>query len=121
MKKILALVLALMLCMSAAAFAAAPSPEETGGIAEIEIGETEIEWLLVAGVYFQPVVMEPASEAGLTVEEANIHIEADISANENNLGYGQGYKYNPAYSEPVEQEYLPQQLRGVDFFKQRRC
>ena len=35
MKKILALVLALMLCMSAAAFAAAPSPEETGGIAEI--------------------------------------------------------------------------------------
>ena len=23
------------------------------------------------------------------------------------LGYGQGYKYNPAYSEPVEQEYLP--------------
>nr|XP_005886690.1 PREDICTED: ATPase WRNIP1 [Bos mutus] len=37
------------------------------------------------------------------------------------LGYGQGYKYNPAYSEPVEQEYLPQELRGVDFFKQRRC
>ncbi|XP_074204089.1 ATPase WRNIP1 isoform X3 [Camelus bactrianus] len=37
------------------------------------------------------------------------------------LGYGQGYKYNPAYSEPVDQEYLPEQLRGVDFFKQRRC
>ncbi|XP_057555806.1 ATPase WRNIP1 isoform X4 [Hippopotamus amphibius kiboko] len=37
------------------------------------------------------------------------------------LGYGQGYKYNPAYSEPVDQDYLPEQLRGVDFFKQRRC
>ncbi|XP_023567819.1 ATPase WRNIP1 [Octodon degus] len=37
------------------------------------------------------------------------------------LGYGKGYKYNPMYSEPVEQEYLPEELRGVDFFKQRRC
>lgn len=37
------------------------------------------------------------------------------------LGYGKGYKYNPAFSEPVEQEYLPEALRGVDFFKQRRC
>ncbi|XP_036744577.2 ATPase WRNIP1 isoform X3 [Manis pentadactyla] len=37
------------------------------------------------------------------------------------LGYGKGYKYNPLYSEPVEQEYLPEELRGVDFFKQRRC
>lgn len=37
------------------------------------------------------------------------------------LGYGQGYKYNPAYSEPVQQDYLPEELRGVDFFKQRRC
>ncbi|XP_036866867.2 ATPase WRNIP1 isoform X4 [Manis javanica] len=37
------------------------------------------------------------------------------------LGYGKCYKYNPLYSEPVEQEYLPEELRGVDFFKQRRC
>ena len=88
MKKILALVLALMLCMSAAAFAAAPSPEETGGIAEIEIGETEIEWLLVAGVYFQPVVMEPADAAGLSVDEASIHLEADIHALEAKCGFG---------------------------------
>ncbi|KAG9356082.1 hypothetical protein JZ751_000926 [Albula glossodonta] len=33
-----------------------------------------------------------------------------------NLGYAKGYKYNPAFSEPVEQEYLPEELRGVDFF-----
>lgn len=37
------------------------------------------------------------------------------------LGYGKGYKYNPMYSEPVDQDYLPEELRGVDFFKQRRC
>ncbi|XP_020040888.1 ATPase WRNIP1 [Castor canadensis] len=37
------------------------------------------------------------------------------------LGYSKGYKYNPMYSEPVDQEYLPEELRGVDFFKQRRC
>uniref|UniRef100_UPI0037E86BF0 ATPase WRNIP1 n=1 Tax=Semicossyphus pulcher TaxID=241346 RepID=UPI0037E86BF0 len=33
-----------------------------------------------------------------------------------NLGYAKGYKYNPAFSGPVEQEYLPEELRDVDFF-----
>uniref|UniRef100_F7DJS2 ATPase WRNIP1 n=1 Tax=Monodelphis domestica TaxID=13616 RepID=F7DJS2_MONDO len=37
------------------------------------------------------------------------------------LGYGKGYKYNPAYKDPVEQEYLLEELRGIDFFKQKRC
>ncbi|TKS79760.1 ATPase WRNIP1 [Collichthys lucidus] len=32
------------------------------------------------------------------------------------LGYAKGYKYNPAFSVPVEQEYLPEELRGIDFF-----
>ena len=32
------------------------------------------------------------------------------------LGYGKGYKYNPAFSEPVEQQYLPDGLERVDFF-----
>lgn len=32
------------------------------------------------------------------------------------LGYGAGYKYNPAFDEPVDQEYLPQEVQGVDFF-----
>ncbi|XP_065609210.1 ATPase WRNIP1 [Cyrtonyx montezumae] len=36
------------------------------------------------------------------------------------LGYGKGYKYNPMYKEPVEQEYLPVELKGTDFFKERR-
>ncbi|XP_046354517.2 ATPase WRNIP1-like [Haliotis rufescens] len=32
------------------------------------------------------------------------------------LNYGKGYKYNPAFSEPVDQEYFPEELRGTDFF-----
>ncbi|RXN29291.1 ATPase WRNIP1 [Labeo rohita] len=33
-----------------------------------------------------------------------------------NLGYAKGYKYNPDYNGPVDQEYLPEELRGVNFF-----
>ena len=33
-----------------------------------------------------------------------------------NLGYSKGYKYNPAFSSPVDQDYLPEELRGLDFF-----
>lgn len=32
------------------------------------------------------------------------------------LGYAKGYKYNPAFSGPVKQEYLPKELQGIDFF-----
>ena len=32
------------------------------------------------------------------------------------LGYAKGYKYNPSFSAPVEQEYLPEELQGIDFF-----
>ena len=32
------------------------------------------------------------------------------------LGYSKGYKYNPAYSEPVEQQYMPEGLEGISFF-----
>lgn len=33
------------------------------------------------------------------------------------LGYGHGYKYNPSFAEPVDQQYLPDALQDVDFFK----
>ena len=72
--------------------AAAPTPEESAGFEEFPIGdEVDLEpYLHVAGVYFQPVVMEPA-ELGLSKDESNMHIEADISALEgNNLGFGAG-------------------------------
>jgi putative ATPase len=33
------------------------------------------------------------------------------------LGYGKGYKYNPAFDEPVDQDYLPEQLKGRKYFE----
>lgn len=33
------------------------------------------------------------------------------------LGYGKGYKYNPAFREPVQQQYFPEELVGTNFFK----
>ncbi len=33
------------------------------------------------------------------------------------IGYGKDYKYNPDYEEPVEQDYLPRELKGRDYFK----
>nr|XP_006005912.1 PREDICTED: ATPase WRNIP1 [Latimeria chalumnae] len=33
-----------------------------------------------------------------------------------NLGYGKNYKYNPMFNEPVEQDYLPEELKGINFF-----
>ncbi|MFH1188264.1 MAG: replication-associated recombination protein A [bacterium] len=33
-----------------------------------------------------------------------------------NLGYGKGYKYNPEFKEPIEQEYLPEKLKGRKYF-----
>lgn len=32
------------------------------------------------------------------------------------LGYAKGYKYNPSFSGRVEQQYLPEELQGTDFF-----
>ena len=89
MKKLIALLLAAMMLFSVAALA-----EDEAGFEEFPIGDEQDvgpnSVIHIAAVYFQPVEMEPAAEAGLSVEEANIHIEADISANENELGYGVG-------------------------------
>jgi uncharacterized protein involved in high-affinity Fe2+ transport len=61
---------------------------EDAGFEEFSIGEDlELGPLNVAGLYFQPVDMVPAS-FGLPAAQADIHIEADISARENDLGYG---------------------------------
>jgi len=32
------------------------------------------------------------------------------------IGYGKNYKYNPDFDGPVEQEYLPEELKGRDYF-----
>ncbi|MFA5853995.1 MAG: replication-associated recombination protein A [Patescibacteria group bacterium] len=34
-----------------------------------------------------------------------------------NVGYGKGYKYNPDFKEPVEQEYLPASLKGRKYLE----
>ena len=55
-----------------------------------EVDATEA-GLKVAAVYLKPVVMEPAQKAGLKADQSDIHLEADISALENNpLGFGVG-------------------------------
>lgn len=55
---------------------------------EIDVSEAGLK---VAAVYLKPVVMEPAQKAGLKADQSDIHLEADISALENNpLGFGAG-------------------------------
>ncbi|WP_088553478.1 iron transporter [Calderihabitans maritimus] len=62
------------------------------GFQEFPIGDPqEVEGMEIAAVYFQPVTMWPENQAGLSPEEADIHIEADIRALKNNkLGFGFG-------------------------------
>ncbi|MDR2132063.1 MAG: iron transporter [Clostridiales Family XIII bacterium] len=65
-------------------------PGGAAGFEEFPIGDDiELGPLNVAGVYFQPVDMEPAGNS-LPASESDFHIEADISALENDLGYGVG-------------------------------
>ncbi|MDR2518618.1 MAG: iron transporter [Spirochaetaceae bacterium] len=66
------------------------NPGQAAGFEEFSLGDDrELGPLNVAGVYFQPVDMAPAS-AGLPAAQADIHLEADISALTNDLGYGVG-------------------------------
>jgi uncharacterized protein involved in high-affinity Fe2+ transport len=66
------------------------SPGEEAGFEEFPLGDDfELGPLNVAGVYFQPVDMLPAT-TGLPASESDMHMEADISALENQLGYGVG-------------------------------
>jgi uncharacterized protein involved in high-affinity Fe2+ transport len=67
------------------------SPGEEAGFEEFPIGDDkELGPLNVAGVYFQPVDMLPAGNS-LPASQADMHMEADISAAEgNDLGYGVG-------------------------------
>ena len=87
----LALTLSLVGFVSASV-AAAPAPGAEAGFEEFPLGDEQIVGpLQVAGVYFQPVDMEPAGLGGLAASQADMHLEADISAVEgNNLGYGAG-------------------------------
>jgi uncharacterized protein involved in high-affinity Fe2+ transport len=71
---------------------AAPAPGAEKGFQEFPLGDEKIVGpLQIAGVYFQPVDMEPHSIGGLPASQADMHLEADIKAAKgNNLGYGVG-------------------------------
>ena len=109
MKKALAILLAMMLVLalaacgqSAATTASAPAEQTTvaqtaqadadepgdAGFEELEIFvDEEADFINVNAVYFQPVPMAPGQE---NYEDFDLHIEADVSAGPNNLGYGVG-------------------------------
>ena len=97
MKKFLALLLAAVMVLGAVSALAEEAGFEEFPItvdgsvegADEEVDLTEAP-LHVAAVYFQPVPMEPADQAGLAVEDSNIHLEADIHWNENGYGFGVG-------------------------------
>ena len=75
---------------STSAEANAPAPGEDAGFEEQPLGdEVHVGPLVVGGVYFQPVEMEP--QVGTPAAESSMHIEADIAAAaDNKLGYGAG-------------------------------
>ena len=89
---ILAALAALLIWTAAPAMAQAPGEEGAAGFEEFPIGDDHVVAPLnIAGVYFQPVDMEPAGVGGLAAAESDMHMEADISAIEDNgLGYGAG-------------------------------
>ena len=67
----------------------AAAPGDAAGFTEYPIFEDEkVAFLNVSAVYFQPVPMSPGQEQ--IDKENEIHLEADISALENKLGYGTG-------------------------------
>lgn len=92
------------------------NPGEEAGFIEYPLGDDfELGPLNVAGVYFQPVDMIPAS-AGLPASQSDMHIEADISAAENDLGYGVGdfvpyltvqYEIVRSTGEKIEGTFMP--------------
>ncbi len=72
--------------------ASAAAPGDAAGFEEFPVGDDiEVGPLNVAGVYFQPVDMQPADMGGLSASEASIHLEADVTAlPDNKLGFGAG-------------------------------
>ncbi|MDR0355603.1 MAG: iron transporter, partial [Deltaproteobacteria bacterium] len=69
-----------------AVLAQGPSDDKGGaGFEEFPLGDDHIvPPLVIAGVYFQPVDMLPIGAGGLAAAEADMHLEADISAVEDN-------------------------------------
>lgn len=64
--------------------------EPDAGFEEIPIFEDEeLDFINLSAVYFQPVPMESETQK-ISAEGYDLHLEADVSAMENSLGYGMG-------------------------------
>ncbi len=46
-----------------------------------------------------------------------LHLRNAVTGFMKDIGYGDGYKYNPDYTEPVDQEYLPEELKNKKYLK----
>ena len=91
MKKFLALMLVAVMAMGITCVMAEEAGFQEYPIFEdMDVAVTEGSHLNVSAVYFQPVKMEPADLAGVALEDADLHIELDVSWKENGLGYGVG-------------------------------
>ena len=89
MKKFLALLMAAMMLLSVSAFALA---EEEAGFDEFDLGvegEQTVGFLTMSMVYFQPVDMAP-TDLATPKEGSDLHIEVDLTAEENEYGFNKG-------------------------------
>ena len=83
MKKFLALMMAALMVLSLGITAFAE--DEEAGFDEFELGvegEQEVGFMTMSMVYFQPVDMAPV-ESATPKEGSDLHIEVDLTANEN--------------------------------------
>ncbi len=46
-----------------------------------------------------------------------IHLRNATTKFMKDIGYGKDYKYNPDFTEPIDQDYLPKELKGKNYFK----
>ena len=86
MKKLLALMLTGLMALGISSAAMA---DEEAGFDEYELGvegEQEVDFMTMSMVYFQPVDMAPA-ESATPKEGSDLHIEVDLTANENPYGF----------------------------------
>ncbi len=68
-------------------------------------------------------LLDSAYQAAATDAKATSHLGVPLHLRNaptkfmKEIGYGKGYKYNPNFTGPVEQEYFPKELKGKDYFK----
>ena len=68
--------------------AGAAAPGDAAGFTENPIFEdAKVDFMNVSAVYFQPVPMAPGQE---DISKFNMHLECDVHALKNDLGYGVG-------------------------------